>query len=504
MRNSSDDKGGFGSGVEPIYKNRRRSLPKSIVRLAVIFVVAILIPVALLGWGDFYQNIIEREPPSIEARKPPSGLGLEHSELDFRVRDTQAGIDQVVVRVEQAGKEQIVFKKDYSARQREDDLHVPLNGKELGLREGEAQLSIAAYDKSFWSNGARTTMQLRVDYTKPEVEVFSDQRNAVSGGSELVFYRLKETTDTFSGVVIGAELYPGFPAKNFDKDFQNRDDIYFTFFPVPLGSEGGDLRVFARDAVGNMTTVPVNYRLMRSSSRERTVEISPDVLTTKIDALYEQYVGREAKLRGEDGAKTVPSTSDEERIERFKKVNEQYRQLLGRALKPIFSKPKSDRYWQDAFARFSSRSEIGFGDRVLYRYQGANVGELTQTSTFSPVALNTPIRASNGGVIIFSDDLGPYGKTVIIDHGFGLTTLYAQLSAMSRLEGDRVERGDVIGTAGESGLASTPGLEFEIRVHGVPVRPIEWWDQNWINDHILLKLRNTKRALGIRIVETLD
>jgi len=496
----------FGSGVTPV-SARKGSLGRSLAKIAVVFFAAALVPFALTGWGDFYQNIVEHDPPLIELKKPPVGIGLDPAELDFTVRDQNSGIDQVTARIEQGGKTQVVLRKEgYPQRIRVDELALRLDGKALGLREGEAHLTITAYDKSFWSNGTKTTIQLRVDYHKPELSIFPDQRNAVLGGTEMVFYKLSETVDTFSGVMIGTDLLPGFPAKNFDKDFANVSGVYCAFFPVTRPANSGEdtLRIFARDAVGNMNTVPVNYRVANASARQSVEQLVPEQAGERIDQLYEEYLSHQARLNGQDPDKVSPSASDSERVSRFKAVNEQYRALLERGMKPLFAKPKPDRYWEGSFARLANKELHSFGERITYKYNDETVGEYTEQGTVFSAPSGTPARAANSGVIIFAGDLGTFGKTVIVDHGFGLTTLYGHLSAVSRLEGDRVERGDVIGSAGDTGLNFAPSVLFQVRIYGVPVRPAEWWDGHWLDDHVELKAKNAKKNLGIRILTPLD
>ena len=92
-----------------------------------------------------------------------------------------------------------------------------------------------------------------------------------------------------------------------------------------------------------------------------------------------------------------------------------------------------------------------------------------------------------------------YGNAVIIDHGFGLTTLYAHLSAISHLEGKHVAAGDEIGRVGSSGLAQQPMLGFEARLDGVPLQPENWFDENWLKEHLDDPVVEIKRRLGIRV-----
>lgn len=83
-----------------------------------------------------------------------------------------------------------------------------------------------------------------------------------------------------------------------------------------------------------------------------------------------------------------------------------------------------------------------------------------------------PIEAAAEGVVIYSGWYGGYGNTVIIDHGGGVSTLYAHCSALYVHGNQEIQRGQVVGLVGATGYATGPHLHFEIRVNGVPVDPL--------------------------------
>ena len=83
----------------------------------------------------------------------------------------------------------------------------------------------------------------------------------------------------------------------------------------------------------------------------------------------------------------------------------------------------------------------------------------------------TQIMAAGGGTVTFSGWYGGYGNTIIIDHGFGITTLYAHASRLIANVGQRVERGDVIALVGSTGRSTGPHLHYEVRRNGAAVNP---------------------------------
>jgi murein DD-endopeptidase MepM/ murein hydrolase activator NlpD len=91
--------------------------------------------------------------------------------------------------------------------------------------------------------------------------------------------------------------------------------------------------------------------------------------------------------------------------------------------------------------------------------------------------------------VAFVGDLGIYGNAVIIDHGLGLFTLYSHLSSMDVKVGAAIKRGQPIGKTGDTGLAAGDHLHFGVYLHGVPILPVEWWDQKWIRDNVEPKLQ---------------
>ncbi len=84
------------------------------------------------------------------------------------------------------------------------------------------------------------------------------------------------------------------------------------------------------------------------------------------------------------------------------------------------------------------------------------------------------IKSGAAGRVIFAGVRGGYGNTIIIDHGGGMTTLYAHQSSFNVSYNDQVGAGDIIGYIGTSGLSTGPHLHFEVRINGTPVNPADY------------------------------
>jgi murein DD-endopeptidase MepM/ murein hydrolase activator NlpD len=83
-----------------------------------------------------------------------------------------------------------------------------------------------------------------------------------------------------------------------------------------------------------------------------------------------------------------------------------------------------------------------------------------------------PIRAAMAGRVAFAGPRGGYGLTVIIDHGDGISTLYAHSSKILVTEGEWVGRGQVIALVGNTGKSKGPHLHLELLLNGVPYDPL--------------------------------
>jgi len=144
------------------------------------------------------------------------------------------------------------------------------------------------------------------------------------------------------------------------------------------------------------------------------------------------------------------------------------RELIGAALDLV----SPERGWSDDFATpVQGRLSTEFGlqryvnGKFDYRHRGVDIA----------CPEGTPVSAAADGLVSLADDAFVlHGKTVILDHGLGVATLYIHMSAIEVQAGEVVRKGQVIGRVGSTGVATGPHLHYAVYVHHEAVDPFFW------------------------------
>lgn len=426
----------------------------------------------IIGGAIFVIPRFEWYAPTVNLKLDSDFIGPRP--FNVEIKDRGSGLKRVSIVVAEGGSEYPLFEEDYPMAVNEKNITIAIDPKKLGIKEGPAAIRITAKDRSWWrffrGNETNVTKNVTIDVTPPRIEVTGREHYINFGGSGLVIY--KASPDTIkSGVKVGDYFFPGY------KGYFKNPDIYLAFFAYPY-NVSPDTRpvVVAEDAAGNSKELGFSYRLKNVRYRKSTLNVSDDFIERKVIPILGDNSSQNGDLK-----------------DVFLKVNRDIRHKNEVEIKKICANSKNAILWNGAFHQLTnSKVEANFADERTYIYKGETIDHQYHLGYDLAVTEKSPIEAANDGVVVFAGDLGIYGNAVIIDHGFGVSTLYAHMSSIGVKVGDTVKKKQIIGRTGDTGLAAGDHLHLAVLVQGVPVLPVEWWDEKWINDKILTRIKEAE------------
>ncbi len=145
------------------------------------------------------------------------------------------------------------------------------------------------------------------------------------------------------------------------------------------------------------------------------------------------------------------------------------------SLEEVFKKFTSEAYFTGAFSLpLKNVSKSGFDFGEIIKFTGYDVRHF---GIDLRAGLDTKVFAVNDGKVVMARDLSNYGKTIIIDHGLGIFSLYLHLDKFRVQEGELVINGQIIALSGDSGYAAGPHLHFSMRDNGSRVDPVAFIEE---------------------------
>lgn len=216
--------------------------------------------------------------------------------------------------------------------------------------------------------------------------------------------------------------------------FSGADDVWLGLIGIDLDTRPDEYPVAVRATTGSGDTVRTAYTLavVAKEFPTRRLSVSPNFVNPPADVLGR--IQREAARQAE-----------------------------------IFGTVSEGRRWRGGFLRpVGGEATSSFGRRSVYN------GELRSPHSGIDFrsAEGTPIRAPNAGTVVLASDLYFSGNVVIIDHGWGLYSYFAHLSAIDISEDDLVESGQVVGRVGATGRVTGPHLHWTVRLNEARVDPL--------------------------------
>jgi murein DD-endopeptidase MepM/ murein hydrolase activator NlpD len=438
--------------------------PKRVITLRVLLVVLVALG-AIAGTVFVLFGQLERNPPRIQMAVSSAYVGAQPFQI--LVTDEGTGLNWIAVSLTQAGHEVSLLREELDGLSRKAVI-INLVKADPAIQEGEAVLHIRVADRSYWNfaQGNQTTYEQKVivDFTTPEVKILSEIRSITIGGSGLVIYQASSDTAR-SGVQIGDYFFPGYrlPGR----------DTWAALFAHPYNVPPRTRAVLiAEDRARNLAQGSLSYTLRDKQYSKSTVSVTDAFIENHMAPLLEAAARR-------DSPRNI-----------FLSVNHDLRLKTDVRIKEICKESARQLLWNGPFHQLSnSEVKATFGLERAYSYGGEIIDHAYHLGYDLAVTKNYPVDAANNGKVIFVGELGIYGKSVIVDHGLGLFTLYGHMSDITVTRGEEVKKEAVIGKTGQTGLATGDHLHFGVLIHGVPVLPLEWWDGRWVKENISERLR---------------
>ena len=444
--------------------------------MALAIMAAYIALVASIRWSD-------NTPPRISLAKPFTLVGPE-TPLSIHIEDDGTGLREVSVRLVQNLEQYTLAEEQFPSHgflslktgtQHTYDLNIVPFNEAIPKRRGSATLIITARDYSWRGflegNWVRFNQDLTVKFTPPKLELLSVPLPMTQGGAGVVFFRTSDDAKTF-GVKIGEAFFPGHP-------IPGKEYNYFSLvaFPHNLPAKT-PVQLVADDGLGNKAVQTVDIKIIPKKWRTRSINISDRFIKRTVLPIIAQ----------------TPELEDQgDPLQNFLSVNNGLRNTNAKQLQELAATSKPEFMWQGRFMQLSnSKVEAAFADHRNYFYHDKIVDTQYHLGFDLAVTKHYPVEAANRGEVVLAEYFGIYGNTIVIDHGYGLQSLYAHLSSLKVKKGDIVTKGQIIARSGMTGLAGGDHLHFSLLLNGVQINPIEWWDPKWVKSRISEQLRKNE------------
>jgi len=438
----------------------------------IVLISAVLAGLATVRVGPAPEIRIEPSLPGIGRRtairvdveEPRRGLG------DLRVEFVQG--DRVETLAERKHTPLAPWKM-WGERSRSEQLAVEVGSETLKqLREGPATIRVSAARAGTWLRSPGPTVvevSLPVKLRPPSIDVQSQAIYVSQGGCEAVVYRLGATA-VRDGVRAGSWWFPGYPLPG-----SSDERRHFALFAAPYDLEDPNrIELVASDDIGNESHRKIVDQFFRRPFRSDKIQLTDSFMARVVPAVLAE--SSELADRGS-------------LLANYLEINGDLRKRNAQTLIELAGKSAPEFLWTRTFVPLPNAKVMSdFADRRSYVYEGREVDRQDHLGFDLASTQAAEVPAANDGVVALARYFGIYGNTVVIDHGYGLMSLYGHLSVIDVKEGEKVRRGTPIGRTGQTGLAGGDHLHFTMLLAGLPIDPREWWDPHWIQDRLERKL----------------
>jgi len=447
--------------------------------------VAIVVLLVLAGAAVIGTGRLEGDAPLIVA---PESLivGAAGSELRIELADTGTGLRSFSIRLLHQSGSRSVLDEQYpggfltGSGDAVDRLtiSVPLDPALLRVPDGPATLVLSVRDwawrDGFDGNRTQLSLPIVVDTKAPKVDLVSGLTYVYRGGSAAAVYRVDDERAAH-GVKVGDARFTGFPHPLAGP---GAPGLRVALFSIPIdAAPRPTVEIVAVDEGGNEASVSFPAHVLQRVFATSDITISERFVRDVAQPLAER--------NGFDPNNAVAA---------FRQVNEELRARNEATIREQIQSPSAVPLWQTSFRQLASSKVMSrFAELRNYLLDGEQISQARHLGFDLASTARAAVGAAARGRVIFAEDLGIYGQCVLVDHGLGLTTLYAHLSEIDVVVGDEIAQDQPIGRTGETGLAAGDHLHFAIMLSSHYVDPLEWWDPKWVRSHVQVRLERSKR-----------
>ena len=421
--------------------------------IVIVIVLVVLVPIAFV--------VARSATPIIDLPSSVTSLG-QATPITVHVRDPH-GVRGLVAFVEQNGaRYQVLFETAQLSEEPDSTANFTAGVKTTPqLQEGKAKLILEATSNDLLRKTARLERDVNVVTQPPSVSVDSEQHYLYLGMADLATFSVSGSW-TEAGVRVGDQPFRAWPMPG------GKPGLFSLFAFAWNMPPGTAPLVYASNGAGNDVTSPLVVVFPKKEQPKYTTH------DLQVSDAFLQKVINELDPNG---------TGDP--VARFVKINTEMRRANNKTLSDLRLKTADKFLWSQPFMRQpQSQAESSFADVRNYIYNGKKIDQQVHLGYDLAVTQHIGVEASNDGKVVYAAPLGIYGNCIVVDHGYGLQTIYGHLSKIDVHEGDMVKRGQVMGLSGMTGMAGGDHIHFAMQLDGVQIDPKEWWDSHWIKDHI--------------------
>lgn len=444
-------------------------------------IIFILLLAVMAGLGAFIYV-----SPQFEKNKPVVQFeDKQYWNLKDKLKITlsdDSGIKYYKIIFKDRNSEKVLAHEVLEVSKNSIELNLEAPKFDMFFKSKQASIIVEVIDSSKWNffdgNKINNTYTIFIDKKRPSVDVITHSYAIRKGGSAVVITKIEDDNLKDAYLSFGNDL-------RFELIPFYKENYYMSVIGWPVDSgEFNGVNVVAIDKANNFSKMKVPLYIRSLKFKTSKIKISDSFIKNVSTKVIEQ------------SAQEVPEGLNEIFVKQNREIRDQNIHKIRTVSSQYMNKDFVTDFTLDTFRRLTNSKTAGFfGQKRNYYHDASKIDEAWHLGIDWASVKRADIKTSNSGTVIFNDYLGIYGNTIIIDHGFGIQSLYAHASSSNVNVGENVSKKQKIGNTGTTGAVLGDHLHFGILIQGVEVNPLEWMDKNWIKTRIVDILDDAKKVI---------